>query len=337
MCQRRAVTGVPLPTGKVPSHLLALLLDEVGLSSEVRVGPAIGEDGCAIEVPPGFLVAATDPITFTGADVGRLAVIVNANDVAVMGARPRWFLATVLLPQGTTDIAVRELFAALRAGLSDVGAVLVGGHTELTAAVTRPLVVGQMLGVVDEGKLVATRNAQVGDVVVQIGPVPVEGAAVLAVEAAARLGGVDQAMLHAAARAFDNPGVCVVEAALLAAELGATALHDLTEGGMAAGLHELARAAGVSIRVDTAAIRWFPPGVAVCRALGADPWATLASGAVLAAFAPDDAANAVDTLAERGHPASTIGVVEPGGGVRDLAGRRIAWPNRDEVARLLSS
>jgi hydrogenase expression/formation protein HypE len=327
---------VPLPNGKLPSNLLAILLEEVDLPPEVRVGPAIGEDAAAIELPSGLLVVATDPITFTSADVGRLTVIVNANDLAVTGARPRWFLATVLLPPGTTDVTAMELFKAVQAGLLEVGAALVGGHTELTTAVTRPVVVGQMLGVVDEGKLVATSGAQVGDVVVQIGPVPVEGAAVLASDAASRLGEVDQFMLGAAARALRDPGVSVVEAALAAAELGASALHDPTEGGLAAGLHELARAARVALRVDTAAIRWFPPGVAVCRALGADPWATLASGAVLAAFAPDRAGAALDALAELGHPASAIGVVEPGAGVRDLADKPIPWPFRDEVARLLS-
>ena len=247
--QHGDVPDVPLPTGKVPSPLLAVLLDEFGaLPPEVRLGPAIGEDGCAIAVPSGVLVAATDPITLTGVDVGRLAVIVNANDVAVMGVRPRWFLATVLLPPGTSDRAVRELFAAMRAGLAEVGAALVGGHTELTPAVTKPVVVGQMLGIAEEARLVTTGGARPGDVVVQIGPVPVEGAAVLAAEARAQLEGVDPAVLAAAARALDDPGVCVVEAALAAADLGATALHDPTEGGIAAGLHELAAAAVPSPR-----------------------------------------------------------------------------------------
>jgi len=328
---------VPLPTGKLPWGLLGALLDELGpLSPDVRLGPAIGEDGCAIAVPPGLLVAASDPITLTGVDAGRLAVIVNANDVAVMGARPRWFLATVLLPPATTAAAVRDLFAAMRAGLADVGAVLVGGHTELTPAVTQPVVVGQMLGVVNEARLITTGGARIGDFVVQIGPVPIEGAAVLAVQANARLSQVDPAVLRAAQCALADPGVCVVEAALAAAELGATALHDPTEGGLASALHELALAAGAALRIDRGAVRWFPPGVAICRALGADPWSTLASGAVLATFGPDMSTGAVESLGEQGHPASVIGVVEPGAGVNDLGGRAIPWPERDEVARLLS-
>lgn len=327
----------PLPQGKLPSHLLAALISAPGPPSpEVRLGPAIGEDGCAIDVPAGVLVAATDPITLTGADVGRLAVIVNANDVAVMGARPRWFLAAVLLPPSATEPEVRDLFAAIRDGLRQVGAVLVGGHTEVSDAVTQPVVVGQMLGVTTEDGLVSTAGARPGDVLVQIGAVPVEGAAVLAAEAADRLAAVDPAVLHAARTAIDDPGVCVVEAALGAAELGATALHDPTEGGLASGLHELSAAAGVAVRVDTGAVRWFEPGVAVCRALDADPWATLASGTVLASFPPGRAGDALAELGRRGHAAAAIGAVEAGSGVTDTSGQPLRWPDRDEVARVLS-
>jgi hydrogenase expression/formation protein HypE len=177
----------------------------------------------------------------------------------------------------------------------------------------------------------------------------VEGAAVLANAAGADparsaafdAAGIDTAVRAAARRALDDPGVCVVEQALAAAALGATALHDLTEGGLAGGLHELARASGLTVRVDARAVDWFAPGVAVCRALGADPWATLSSGSVLAAFAPDRAAGAVERLTAAGHRRAVIGTLthpaDAGNGhsrVVDLEGRPILEPERDEVARL---
>ena len=99
----------PLQVGKLPATLLAELLAGLPVPpAEVLLGPRIGEDACAIEVPGGVLVAATDPITFTAQEIGRFSVIVNANDVAVMGVRPRWFLAVILLPSGTTQAMVRE-------------------------------------------------------------------------------------------------------------------------------------------------------------------------------------------------------------------------------------
>lgn len=108
------------------------------LPPDVLLGPAVGEDACALDVDAGVLIAATDPITLTTSDLGRYGVIVNANDVAVMGVRPRWFLAAVLLPLGTTADAIEQLFASMRGALGEVGATLVGGHTEVTGAVGQP-------------------------------------------------------------------------------------------------------------------------------------------------------------------------------------------------------
>jgi hydrogenase expression/formation protein HypE len=301
----------------------------------VRVAPAIGEDACAIDVPSGALVVATDPVTLTGRGVGRLAVVVNANDVAVMGARPRWFLACVLLPLGTTEEDVASLFGELRGALARVGAALVGGHTEITDVVSRPVLVGQMLGLRTDGAVVATAGMQAGDVLLQVGPAPIEGAAVLAGEAAARLRGVDPALLARAEAAIDLPGISVVEPALRAAELGASAMHDPTEGGLSAGLHELAQASGLALRVDPDAVLWFEPGRALAEALGADPWGVLASGTLLAAFPPDGAEAASRALAARGHAVSAIGRAEPGRGVHTPAGPLRRY-EQDELSRVLA-
>jgi hydrogenase maturation factor len=191
-----------------------------------------------------------------------------------------------------------------------------------------------MLGVAPGGRLVTTGGARSGDIVVQVGPVPVEGTAVLATEARARLGAVDETILQAASRALDEPGISIVDAALLAADLGASAMHDPTEGGLASGLHELAVASGCSVRVDRARVRWFEPGRVVCAALGVDPWATLASGCLLATFPQPVSDVAVARLAEH-FDATTLGRVETGRGVYDQSGTEIAWPERDEVARIL--
>jgi hydrogenase expression/formation protein HypE len=359
------MTDDAIPAGKLPADMLARVLGAMGpMPPEVVLGPRAGEDACAIELPAGggVLVAATDPITLTGNEVGRFAVVVNANDVAVMGVRPRWFLACVLLPEGITTAAVDGLFATMRDALASVGATMVGGHTEITAAVRQPVVVGQMLGFAESGRIVPTGGARVGDVVVQVGPVPVEGGAVLAAELG-RIAGAGDAtdvdgvadadvatvagrtgagrlppgVLEAAAAGVDDPGISVVAAALAAADLGATALHDPTEGGLAGGLHELAGAAGVALRIDRSRVVWFEPAVAICRAVGADPWATLASGSLLACFPASGADDAVAQLVAQGHAAVVIGEAEPGHGVHDTEGRPLPRPARDEVARVLAT
>lgn len=117
----------PIPPGKVPTDLLARLLTAGRpLPPEVRIGPAVGEDAGAIDVDAGVLIVATDPITLTTSELGRYGVIVNANDVAVMGVSPRWFLAALLLPLGTTTDVIEQLFASMRSGLDEIGASLVG-------------------------------------------------------------------------------------------------------------------------------------------------------------------------------------------------------------------
>lgn len=327
----------PLPQGKLP---VALLRELLGLAPtpgpELRLPPAVGEDAGVIDVASGALIAATDPITLTGYDVGAHAVVVNANDVAVMGARPRWFLAAVLLPIGTTEEDVRALFKSLYAALERIGATLVGGHTEITAVVRQPVVIGQMLGLREDGQFIRTGGVREGDVILQVGPAPIEGAAVLAREAQQQLSTVAPEALAAARAALRDPGISVVEPALRATTLGATAMHDPTEGGLSAGLYELAEASDIALRVDAKAILWFQPGIAVCEALGADPWGVLASGTLLAAFPERLASQALTALTAEGHATAAVARAVRGSGIERSDGARFVRYERDELSRVLS-
>lgn len=325
-----------LPTGKLPVALLRHLLDAYRQTSpELLLPPTVGEDAAVIDLAGGVLVAATDPITLTGKEIGAHAVTVNANDVAAMGVRPRWFMAVVLLPVGTTEAGVTELFEGMHAGLDESGIVLVGGHTEITPVVNQPVVIGQMMGFQEDGRFVRTGGVQPGDVVLQIGPVPIEGAAVLANEAGARLSRVPDAVLAEARAAFKAPGISVVAPALRAATLGATAMHDPTEGGLSAGLYEMAEASGVALTVDAQAVLWFGPGKIICEALGADPWGVLASGALIAAFPKARAEEAQAALKAEGYATSLIAQAHAGSGITTTTGAVLPYYEQDEVSRVL--
>lgn len=327
-----------LPPGKLPSALLERLLKETlancPLPEEVLLGPRPGEDACAIGLGGGALVAAADPITLTGSDVGKLAVLVNANDVAVTGVRPRWFLATVLFPLGTSEQAVENLFASMQAALKEFEIALVGGHSEVSAAVNQTIVVGQMLGYSETGYFVPTGGLVAGDKVLQIGPAPVEGAAVLAARTPPDDdNGVAPDVIAAACAALDTPGILVVEAALTAASHGATALHDPTEGGLLSGLWELADASGVELSVRENEVQWFPPGVTLCRHYNLDPWGTLASGCLLAGISAAKAVALVTALENAGHRVTVIATASLGKGVL-VDGRPARRFARDELSRL---
>ena len=172
-----------------------------------------------------------------------------------------------------------------------LGVTLVGGHTEITYGLSRPIVSGQMLGEATRDTVVWPGGARPGDALILTQGIAIEGTSVLAHEAAGALlaGGMSQGEVSAAAGLLDAPGISVVRAARAAASAGVRAMHDPTEGGLATGLAELATAAKAGLEVDEEAVRVLPETQAVCRALGLDPLGLLASGSLLASAAPERA------------------------------------------------
>lgn len=333
-----------LPLGKLPPDLLAAVLAPLApRDHQVCVGPRIGEDAAVLDLGDRLLVAAADPITFATEEIGRYVVAVNANDIAVRGARPRWLLATVLLPRGTTADDVRALMAEVGSACRALGIDLIGGHTEVTDAVTRPVVAGTLLGEVQPGRLVTSGGARPGDVVLLGGALAIEGTAVLAREAAADLlaRGVPAETIARARDLLRAPGISIVGMARAVCDaVRPHALHDPTEGGLATALAELAAASGTGIRLDTSApLPILPETHAICATLGLDPLGLLASGALLAAVGPADVAPALAALQRCGASGCVIGqVTEASAGVTITGpgGNRVL-PTfaRDELARWL--
>lgn len=303
-----------LPVGKLRAETLQAIFNKLMPRDErVVVGPRIGEDAAVIEMGDRYLVATTDPITFATDEIGWYALQVNANDVAVRGARPRWFLATLLLPEGrTSETVVEELFAQLGRACDELEVSLVGGHTEITYGLDRPIVVGTMLGEVSKDRLVTTGGARPGDMVLLTKGVPVEGAAIIAREKEAELlnRGVPPEVIERAKRLLRRPGISVVPEALLASELAPVhAMHDPTEGGVATALWELATASGVGLRIERERIPILSEGARLCREFGLDPLGTIASGALLLTLAPADAAVVLHACAREGIDCAFIGQV----------------------------
>ncbi|MFB3828912.1 MAG: AIR synthase-related protein [Bryobacteraceae bacterium] len=334
---------MPLAAGKLPPELLRALLATIPADPSVVVGGAVGEDAAIIDAGgPDLLAAKTDPITFASAGLGRYLLAVNSNDLAAMGARPRWLLATVLLPEGCEPEAVRELFDGLRDACAEAGVALVGGHTEITVGLDRPIAVGCLLGTVARGRVVRTAGARPGDALLLAGGVAVEGAAILAREHAAELGeaGVDPAVIARAAAFLREPGISVLPAARAIHATGAAhAMHDPTEGGVATALHEIAEAAGVGVRVAREAIAVLPECAVIAAALDLDPLGLLASGALLAAVPPEESEAALARLRAAGVAGARIGEITASGRVMTVGGREMPLPvfERDELARYLSS
>src|SRR5512143_248579 len=161
---------VLIPAGKLQADLLDRLLGRYAIpGAGVIVGPGIGVDAAVLDIglPDTCLIAKTDPITLVFEDIGAYAVTINANDVACMGGTPKWFTAALILPEGRTDEKlVESIFASLSSACSALGISLVGGHTEVTHGIDRPVVVGHMLGTVPRGGIITSAGARPGDAVI---------------------------------------------------------------------------------------------------------------------------------------------------------------------------
>ncbi len=334
-----------LPAGKLPPRLLEKLLKSctARASSGVVLGPRYGEDAAVIETRGKYLVAKTDPITFTADRIGWYAVNINANDLATMGARPRWFLATFLFPEGrTTDALVEKIFSETLRACRSLGVTLCGGHTEITFGLDRPIVVGQMLGEVDPDKLVLKERQRPGDLVILTKGAAIEGTAILAREKASALRRkISAEQLRSARRLLSRPGISVVRDAQVALANGEVhAMHDPTEGGVITGLVELARAGRVGLRVWKDKIPVLPETRLLARVLDFDPLGLLASGALLIVAERNSVPRMVNALRRQRIAARVIGeVCRPKDGitiVEDGRTRPIRVPERDEIARLMS-
>jgi hydrogenase maturation factor len=330
-----------LPLGKLPCDLLAQLLARFAPTDpRVVVGPGPGLDCAVVDMGDRCLVVKTDPITFAADAIGWYAVQVNANDIATTGAVPRWFMATLLLPGGKADAALAEtIFQQIAEACAEIGASHIGGHTEVTFGLDRPIVVGVMFGEVERARLVTAAGAQPGDAVMVTKGVPVEATAILAREKAEALAGQFPPQFLARCRDFlFQPGISVVRDAQSALAAGrVTAMHDPTEGGLATGLWELAEASGLGIEVDESALPILPEGRALCQALGLDPLGAIASGALLLTTPAGEAAGIAAALAREGIAAHLVGRMEEAPGVRLRGPGGLAplpRPARDEIARL---
>ena len=333
-----------MKAGKLPHDLLARLLERLPEDPRLLLGPGIGRDAAAIDIGNGrVLVAAADPVTFAADQIGRYAVHVNANDVACLGATPAWFLATVLLPDGAPEALAEEIFGQIRTACAELSVIPIGGHTEITLGIERPIISGTMLGETTEDELVRTGDARPNDHVLLTAGIAIEGTAILAREApeALRRAGVPPDTIDRAAGWLGSPGISIVAAARVACATGhVRALHDPTEGGLSTALSELAYASDLAASVRVEDIPVLPETAWICQALRLNPLGLLASGSLLIVAAPEHCASVIRALEDKNITATCIGDLTSGerGAIIDRRSQQpLARFERDELARFLEA
>jgi len=300
-----------LPEGKIPPETLEnIVFKHLGvLNPRVLLGPGIGEDAAVVELEHKIIVIAADPITGAIEDIGWLSVHVNANDIACHGAKPTWFLSIILLPENSDEKTLEKIVLQMDKAAKELGIAIVGGHTEVTPGLKRPIVAGFMIGEVEKDNFIKSSGAIPGDKIILTKGVAIEGTATIATEREKELSHLLDKNLIEKAKQYKWK-ISVVKDALTAAEVGGvTAMHDPTEGGVLGGLHEIADASKTGFAVQEEKIRKMISEETrkICELLKIDPLRLIGSGALLITAKPEKSQQIVEALNSKGIPAEVIG------------------------------
>lgn len=272
-----------LPLGKINPRILQEFFCHLSTDKSVIVGPGIGKDAAVIDTGGKLVAVKTDPITLTSRNLGWYVVNINANDIACTGAIPRWFLINLLLPPQKKQSFLQQFFHGLSQSCQELGIYLVGGHTEVTSSVTKPIAIGCMIGKIQEKKIINNSNAKPGDVILLTKGLAIEGTHVIYQEKEKELKKeIFFPVLQKIKNFLKDPGISVVkEATIAATNIDVHCMHDPTEGGLMAGVWEIATASKVGIRIKEETIPIFEETKLICRKYKLDPLSLLASGALL--------------------------------------------------------
>lgn len=269
--------------GKVPENVLkrSVLKQIKTKRPEVILGAGVGEDCAAIALEPDeVMVLSTDPITGTTADTGRWAVMVSANDIASSGAEVVGMLICAMLPPDITEQEIRALMEQIEKTCEELGIQVVGGHTEITDGVVRPILTVTGIGKVKRDKLLATKGAKPGQDIVITKWIGLEGTAILAKEREEMLLKRFPRHMIDEAKTYEEM-LSVIPEAATAMKSNVSAMHDITEGGVFGALWEMAESAGVGLTVDLKELPVKQATVEICNFFDINPYELMSSGSML--------------------------------------------------------
>ncbi len=300
---------IKLPIGKIPPEILKnVVFRHLGVRNpDVVLGPSLGVDSAVIKVGDKVLIFSMDPVTGAEQRIGWLAVNINANDVATFGVRPTFFSTCILLPEESTEKTVEEICLQIDLAAKNLGISVIGGHSEVTLGLKRPIIVGCAMAVTEMGKYVSSAGSRAGDKLILTKGVGLEGTAVIANEKREILKTVvDESLLNSAINFYEK--ISVVQEAVLSYSFGGvTAMHDPTEGGVAGGIHEIADASGLGVKVYKNKIYVHAETAKICTFFKIDPMQLISSGALLISADPNFAEGIVNELKRNNIRATIIG------------------------------
>lgn len=291
--------------GKIPISLLnKTVLRMTGARSRALLtGPRAGVDFAAIRVAGGYMIVSSDPVTGVASGIGSYAVAVSANDVATSGNPPGFIGSVILLPEGSSEKDLKAIASDMDRTARKLGVTIVGGHTEVTPGLKRPIVSVTAFSFVKS--FVSSEMAREGDVIMMTKTAGLEGTAVLASELR-RAGRRLPAGLAAKSKGLENK-ISIVGEAVRAFRTGSVhAMHDCTEGGVLGAAYEMSLASDLGFELWESRIPVAKETREMCGRLALDPLKLIGSGSLLIAVPPKSrervsrAVRAVAPIAEVG-------------------------------------
>ncbi len=327
-----------LKTGKVPESVLkrSIFKQIKNKRPEIIVGAGVGEDCAAIEIADDeIFVTSTDPITGTSHDIGALAVHVTANDIASSGAEVIGIMLSVLLPIGTEEAELKKIMQQAGEVCSQLNIQTVGGHTEVTDVVNQIVITATGIGKVKKDRLITTSGAKPGDDVVVTKWIGLEGTSIIAKEKEEELLGRFSPAFVETAKGFEKY-LSVVCDARIAADVGVTAMHDVTEGGIFGALWEIAEGSGCGLEIELKDIPIKQETVEICEEYGINPYELISSGSML--ITAPNGSDIVRQLKKQDINAAVIGKVTKGNDRLIINGdekRFLEPPKSDELYKVV--
>lgn len=246
------------------------------------------------------------PLVFPGGSIGHLAVHGTVNDLAVVGARPRWLTAAFVIEEGFPVEQLRGIVADMAEAAALGGVAIVSGDTKVVGKGSADglFISTAGIGVMPPGRDLGAARVKPGDLVLISGTIGDHGTAVMLAR-----GDLE---LEADIRSDTAPLGELVEAMLEAAP-GTRWIRDPTRGGVATIANELARDTGLAVVIDEEALPIIPAVAGACDLLGIDPLYVANEGKLLAVVPADQANAALAALRGRrfGAAAAVIGEIQP--------------------------
>jgi len=304
------------PIGKLKHKFLLKMLKNFVSNTHLKderviMGSSIGEDAAVIDMGDNYLVAKTDPITFATDAIGYYAVNVNVNDIVCTGATPKWFQSTILLPKKHTDEdLIENIFKNIHDTCKSLGISVIGGHTEITSDLTRPIIVGSLLGEVEKDKLVLTSGAKAGDSIILTKGIFIEGTSIIAREKENILKdkGYSVEFIEKCKGYLYNPGISVFKEALLSNDnFKINSMHDPTEGGLFCGIAEMAIASNLGVLIEKTKINVLPEPTELSKVFDLNPYNTISSGSLLISIEEEFTADLINILKKNDINSELIG------------------------------